>query len=139
VLLGCALRRSELAALTCEQIQQRDYRWVVADLIGKGGRVRTVPVPAWVKVALDAWLEAAGKESGRLWRSINRGGRLWGEELTEKVVWHVVERYAACAARAAASWSRFSCSSGTPACKRPSATLARGRTMRRTIIRGSGS
>jgi site-specific recombinase XerD len=95
VLLGCALRRSELAGLTIEQVQQRDGRWVVADLIGKGGRVRTVPEPAWVKVALDTWMGAAPINSGRVWRSINRGGRVWGAGLTEKVVWHVVEQYAA--------------------------------------------
>ena len=95
VLLGCALRRSELAVLTAEHLQQRDGRWVFADLVGKGGRVRTVPVPAWVKVTIDQWAEAASIESGRLWRSINRGGRVWGEGLTEKVVWQVVEQYAA--------------------------------------------
>jgi site-specific recombinase XerD len=95
VLLGCALRRSEVAYLEMERIRQRDGRWVVADLMGKGGRVRTVPVPAWVKVAVDTWLAAAGIERGRIWRSINRGGRVWGEGLTEKVVWHVVEQYAA--------------------------------------------
>jgi site-specific recombinase XerD len=95
VLLGCALRRSELAGLTVEHIQQRDGRWVFADLVGKGGRVRTVAVPAWVKVTIDQWAEAAGIESGRLWRSINRGGRVWGDGLTEKVIWQVVEQYAA--------------------------------------------
>jgi site-specific recombinase XerD len=95
VLLGCALRRAELAGVTVEQIQQRDGRWVVADLIGKGGRVRTVPIPAWVKVAIDEWLAAAGIDSGRVWRAINRGGRVWGKGMTEKVVWHVVEQYAA--------------------------------------------
>jgi site-specific recombinase XerD len=95
VLLGCALRRSELAELTVEHIQQRDGRWVLADLIGKGGRVRTVPVPAWVKVTMDVWLEAVHIETGRIWRSINRGGRIWGDGLTEKVIWQVVEQYAA--------------------------------------------
>jgi site-specific recombinase XerD len=95
VLLGCALRRAELAGLNVEDIQQRDGRWVAADLVGKGGRVRTVPVPAWVKVTVDQWTEAAGIESGRLWRSINRGGRVWGDGLTEKVIWQVVEQYAA--------------------------------------------
>jgi site-specific recombinase XerD len=42
VLLGCALRRSELAALKCGHIQQRDGRWVFVDLVGKGKRIRTV-------------------------------------------------------------------------------------------------
>ena len=44
VLLGCALRRSELAALDCGHIQQRDGRWVFVDLVGKGKRIRTVPI-----------------------------------------------------------------------------------------------
>ncbi len=39
LLLGCALRRSELVALQVEQIQQRAGRWVIPDLIGKGNRV----------------------------------------------------------------------------------------------------
>jgi integrase len=56
--------------------------------------VRTVPIPAWVKVTIDAWTVAGGIESGRVWRSINRGGRVWGAGLTEKVVWYVVEQYA---------------------------------------------
>jgi integrase len=57
----------------------------------------------WIK-ALDRAIrqrpraEAAGIESGRLWRSINRGGRVWGHGLTEKVIWQVVEQYAADAA-----------------------------------------
>jgi integrase len=55
VLLGCALRRSEVAALTMGHVQQRDGRWCIVDLVGKHNRVRTVPMPAWVKVAIDAW------------------------------------------------------------------------------------
>jgi integrase len=51
VLLGCALRRSELAALECAHIQQRDGRWVFVDLVSKGKRIRTVPIPPFVKVA----------------------------------------------------------------------------------------
>jgi integrase/recombinase XerD len=38
-LLGCGLRRSEVAALTVRHIQQRDNRWCIVDLIGKHGRV----------------------------------------------------------------------------------------------------
>ena len=33
VLLGCGLRRSEVAALTMEHIQQRDGRWCIVDLV----------------------------------------------------------------------------------------------------------
>jgi site-specific recombinase XerD len=49
ILLGCGLRRAELASLTFRHLQQRESRWCILDLIGKHGRVRTVPVPPWVK------------------------------------------------------------------------------------------
>lgn len=49
VLAGCGLRRSEVANRGVSDIQQRDERWVIVDLYGKGGRIRTVPVPGWVK------------------------------------------------------------------------------------------
>ena len=52
-LLGCGLRRSELASLDMDDIQQRESRWVIVDLVGKHGRIRTVTVPTWVKVAVD--------------------------------------------------------------------------------------
>ena len=54
VLLGCGRRRSEVAALTFAHVQQRDGRWCIVDLVGKHGRVRTVPMPTWVKVAIEA-------------------------------------------------------------------------------------
>src|SRR6266436_6543402 len=60
VLLGCGLRRSEAAALTFSHLQQRDGRWCVVDLVGKHGRVRTAPMPTWVKVAVDAWTLPGG-------------------------------------------------------------------------------
>ena len=70
VLLGCGLRRSEVAALTLGHVQQRDNRWCIVDLVGKHGRVRTIPMPTWVKVAIDAWTEAAGLTEGHVLRRI---------------------------------------------------------------------
>src|SRR6516164_3489471 len=60
MLIGCGLRRAELLALQLESLQQREEHWVIADLVGKGGHVRTVPVPIWVKHHVDAWTAAAG-------------------------------------------------------------------------------
>jgi hypothetical protein len=37
--------RGELLTLTLESIQQREDHWVIADLVGKGRHVRTVPIP----------------------------------------------------------------------------------------------
>ena len=89
VLVGCALRRRELASLTVEDIQMRENRWVIADLRGKGGRIRTVAVPVWVKNGINAWQTAAGIEEGPLFRSIRKGGRV-GESLSDWAVWAVV-------------------------------------------------
>jgi integrase len=95
VLLGCGLRRSEAAALTFGHIQQRDGHWCIVDLVGKHGRVRTAPMPAWVKVAIDAWTSASGIGASHVFRPVNRGGAVTGERLGEKVVWQMLKRYAA--------------------------------------------
>jgi integrase len=58
LLVGCGLRRAEAVQLSVEDVQQRDSRWVLVDLRGKHGRIRTVPVPAWVQQALEIWTAA---------------------------------------------------------------------------------
>lgn len=101
VMLGCGLRRSEVAKLDSRHIQQRDGRWVIVDLVGKGLRVRSVPMPAWTKAALDAWLSAASASegyldapsSGLVFRSIRRGGHLDGQAMTAQAIADVVRLY----------------------------------------------
>ena len=94
VLLGCGLRRSEVAALRFAHIQQRDGRWCIVDLVGKHRRIRTAPVPNWVKVAIDAWTIPIGVSEGHVFRPVTRGDRLRGERLGEKVVWQMLRKYA---------------------------------------------
>ena len=93
VLLGCGLRRGELIELTTDHLQRREEHWAIVDLIGKGGHIRTVPVPGWVKKTIDDWLTAAGVSQGKLFRRVSWKG-VNGAEVTEKVVWHVVKQYA---------------------------------------------
>ena len=95
ILIGCGLRRAELLALSLESIQQREEHWVIADLIGKGGHVRTVPIPTWVKAAVDAWTVAADITHGPVFRAINKAGRIWGDGMSPKVLWDVVRAAAA--------------------------------------------
>jgi site-specific recombinase XerD len=97
VLLGCGLQRSEVAALTMAHVQQRDGRWCIVDLVGKHGRVRTIPVPTWVKVATDAWTAAAGVADGFVFRPVSRSGQVRGVGMSEKVVWQLLQPYAAAA------------------------------------------
>lgn len=93
LLLGCGLRRSEVAALRVEDFALREARWVLPDLVGKGRRVRTVPVPAWVKALVDAWVARVPIVAGCLFRPINKGGTVWGEGITADTVWAVARKY----------------------------------------------
>jgi integrase len=90
MLIRCGLRRAELLALHLESIQQREDHWVIADLVGKGGHVRTVPIPEWVKRTVDAWTAAVGITHGPVFRAINKAGRIWGDGMPPKVLWDVV-------------------------------------------------
>lgn len=67
----------------------RENRWVIADLRGKGGRIRTVAVPVWVKNGIEAWTAAARIETGPLLRSFTKGGKV-GEILSDWAIWAVV-------------------------------------------------
>jgi integrase len=50
-------------------------------------------VPAWVKQALDLWIEAAGVVAGKLFRAINRHGVVTRETLSTQAVLDVVKEY----------------------------------------------
>ena len=90
MLFGCGFRRSELVGLELDKIQMRQGHWAVVDLIGKGGHIRTVPSPTWVKAALDQWTRAAGVLEGKIFRAVARRGKVWGSGLSQNVVWYVV-------------------------------------------------
>jgi len=53
ILLGCGLCRREFIELDFGHLQRRDEHWAIVDLVGKGGHIRTVPVPDWVKSVID--------------------------------------------------------------------------------------
>jgi integrase len=91
ILVGCALREAELLRLNVEDIQRRAGRWVIPDLVGKGGRVRTVGVPLWVKQAIDEWAATAKIRAGRLIRqtTLAPGG------VCAETIWHIVHEAAA--------------------------------------------
>ena len=90
MLFGCGFRRSELVGLELDDIQMRQGHWAVVDLIGKGGHIRTVPIPNWVKAALDEWTRSANIREGKIFRRVARLGKVWGGGLSQNVVWYVV-------------------------------------------------
>jgi site-specific recombinase XerD len=91
MLFGCGFRRSELVGLEVDEIQMRQGHWAVIDLIGKGGHIRTVPIPIWVKLALDQWTAAADVREGKIFRAVGKGGKIWGKGISQNVVWYVVK------------------------------------------------
>ena len=94
VLIGTGLRRQEAADLTLGHVQQREGRWVIVDIVGKRGKVRTVPMPSWAKAAVDLWAKAAGISEGRVFRAMAKGDRLDGDTLTPQAIRDVVNEYA---------------------------------------------
>ena len=94
VLVGSGIRRSEVAELTFDTIQQREGRWVLVDITGKGNRVRTIPLPAWAKDAIDQWSKVANLTDGFIFRPMNKGGNITGERVTSQLIYRVVNQYA---------------------------------------------
>lgn len=93
LLVGCGLRRDEAARLTFEHVQQREGRWVICDLRGKGNRIRTITVPSWVKVALDNWAAAAQLTTGCVLRGMNRHGKITHETLSGAAIFDIATLY----------------------------------------------
>ena len=94
LLLGCGLRRAELTSLKLSDFQQRDGHWAIVNLFGKGGHIRTVPVPIWVKANLDSWLSASEIKDGVVFRRVSCSGNVWGPRISEKLVWWIVRERA---------------------------------------------
>ena len=94
LLLGCGLRRSEVVGLNLDQLQSREGRWVIVNLVGKGKRLRTIPVPSWSKELLDAWLRHSGVIEGKVFRRVLKGGTRQEAGVTANVVWYAVKRCA---------------------------------------------
>lgn len=68
---------------------------MIADLVGKGGHVRTVPIPTWVKSTVDAWTAVAAITHGPVFRATDKAGRVWRRGMSPKVLWDVVRAAAA--------------------------------------------
>ncbi len=91
VLACCALRRDELATLDMKRLQLREGRWVIADLVGKGGRIRTVPLPISAKDAIDSWTSATNIISGPVFRRLSKSGRVLVGKLSGWAIWDMVK------------------------------------------------
>ncbi len=48
-----------------------------------------------MKDTVDAWVLAGGITRGRVFRAINKAGKVWGDGMTPKVIWELVKTAAA--------------------------------------------
>ena len=96
LLVGAGLRRAEAVTLERRQIERRGDRWVLANIIGKGNKVRTVILSAWVYASLDTWMARAGITGGRVLRTVTRKGALSAAPgMSVSTLWRAVLKYAA--------------------------------------------
>jgi site-specific recombinase XerD len=94
ILIGAGLRRSELTALNVGQIEHRDGRWLIVDLTGKQGRVRSVPIPLWAHKAVSRWEAAADITQGALFRPVTRHGSVTLGRISPQAVFGILRSYA---------------------------------------------
>ena len=94
VLFATALRRRELVELQVETIQRRDGQWGFIGLRGKGGKIRNISLPEWVRGAIVDWLSATGIVQGSIFRSISRHGKLGAHSMSEESVKLILSYYA---------------------------------------------
>lgn len=97
VMLFCGLRRSELVALTIGHLQIREGHHVIADMLGKGNRIRTIKLPVAVRRAIDEWLQASGRiltPDSLVFVAMRKGNHVAeGETITAQALYNLVKEY----------------------------------------------
>ena len=94
VMFGGGLRRNEVCDLRINQLQQREGRWIIVDIIGKRDKVRSVPIASWVKALIDNWLAVyESTEDDFLFVSINKGDKITGNQLTGDAILKMIQSY----------------------------------------------
>lgn len=98
-----AFRRSELVAVSCEQIKREEQGIVITlprSKTDQEGRGRSVAIPRIESpvcpvAALETWLQACGIVNGPLFRPISKAGKVLGSQLSAGAVSIIVKQRAA--------------------------------------------
>lgn len=93
LLVGCALRRSEVVALTWKHLVRYEDQWVFKNISRKHGRTQAyIPVPDFVKKVIDAY-SMAGKPDDKIIVSVDQHGNR-GKSISVIGIYHIVKKYA---------------------------------------------
>jgi hypothetical protein len=117
-----ALRRSELCAIDCTDIERVPQGIVITLKRGKtdqDGRGRQIGIPHGKESicairALDDWLLAAGIREGAVFRSVSRQGQIGVGPLCDRSVAVIVKKCAKAAGLEASRYSGHSLRAGSP-------------------------
>ena len=99
MLLILGLRRSEVCSLTWGHLDELDGHYIIANLKGKHGRVRTLKLPEWLHNLVMAWGARSGLNVNRLDRSvfvpITKDGRVLAQRsgMTPHAIYKLVNLY----------------------------------------------
>jgi integrase len=87
--LAAGLRRAEIAALAVSDV---DLAGEVVRVLGKGRKVREVPIKGGTLEALRAWFRCRGGEPGPLVSPVRKGGRVSLAALAPAAVLRICEK-----------------------------------------------
>jgi len=93
LLLGCALRSGEAVKIQFNEIQRQGSDWVLTNVVGSRGNVRTVLIPHWAKKALDAWIEISQIRNGAVFRAVDRSGNIADRPISPHSILPLVSEY----------------------------------------------
>ena len=88
MLVGMGLRRGELVEVRWEDFR-KGGTGVVLDVLGKGNKIRTIPVPSWVLSSVREWALSSGLRKGILIRSMDRHGNI-GDRISREGIGAIV-------------------------------------------------
>lgn len=94
VMSGAGLQCSEVAKLAFDHIQINEETCIITDIVGNYNKIRSIPIPTWIKAIIDNWIRAADLSEGRIFRSINKAGRFSGPSITPQSIKYVIKTYA---------------------------------------------
>jgi integrase len=95
----CGLRRSEVAALNWQHVDELDGHKVIRNLSGKHGRVRTVKLPVALWRLITSWADACQLDRASdapVFVAVRKGDTVQhGERLTSSAIGYLVDFYTA--------------------------------------------
>jgi len=94
-LMGAGLRRDEICTIRVESFRRVRTVWALADLTGKGKKLRNVPIAQWCATLIQQWLAHSSLlPTHYLFPRLSRRGTITNIPMTGQNVYRIVRKYA---------------------------------------------